>query len=546
MFSLTAAFARPLVLYQNANRIGTALLLAVALVACAGLPPGARFPKTSTMALAHPEQTQLGRQFGSAAQEHGGASAFRIISVGVDGFRARMQMIDAAQRTLDLQYYIFRGDETGRMLTDRLRHAADRGVRIRLLIDDADTVAGDEQVLRLAALPTVELRIFNPFSYRGHSRLLRKLDFFLHAPRLDYRMHNKLLVADNAVALVGGRNIGNQYFQVDPESQFADDDLFTAGAVVGELSGIFDQFWNSRLAIPVAALGRPASPAGAVMARSEDENAKTPTLSSSAIDYRSLLASSDVLQGIISGDLSLVWAQAQVVYDSPDKKAVTSGALPGSLIEQPVAESARQVRSELLLVTPFMVPDKDERDLLKDLRQRQVRVRVLTNSLESTPEPVAQSGYEHYRVPMLAEGIELNEIRSRLGSARGSGQTAKVSRLGNYALHAKLYVFDRQKMFIGSMNFDQRSKRINTEIGLIVDSSELARQTAQRFDAMIVPDNCYRPELQPAGASRAGSHLVWHTRENGQDIDYTNEPARSGWQRLKVKLWSLLPISGEL
>ena len=273
MFSLTAAFARPLVLYQNANRIGTALLLAVALVACAGLPPGARFPKTSTMALAHPEQTQLGRQFGSAAQEHGGASAFRIISVGVDGFRARMQMIDAAQRTLDLQYYIFRGDETGRMLTDRLRHAADRGVRIRLLIDDADTVAGDEQVLRLAALPTVELRIFNPFSYRGHSRLLRKLDFFLHAPRLDYRMHNKLLVADNAVALVGGRNIGNQYFQVDPESQFADDDLFTAGAVVGELSGIFDQFWNSRLAIPVAALGRPASPAGAVVARSEDENA---------------------------------------------------------------------------------------------------------------------------------------------------------------------------------------------------------------------------------------------------------------------------------
>ncbi len=461
-----------------------------------------------------------------------------------------MQMIDAAQRTLDLQYYIFRGDETGRMLTDRLRHAADRGVRIRLLVDDGDTEAGDEQVLRLAAYPSVEVRIFNPVSYRGHWRLLRKLEFLVNAPRLDYRMHNKLLVVDNAVALVGGRNIGNQYFQVDPESQFADDDVFTAGPIVSELSGTFDEFWNSGLAIPAEAFGPVGAPATEVIARTEHEGASheshPQSPKSGGIDYASLLATSELFEGIISGRLPLVWAHAQVVYDSPDKKLVVSDALPGRLIERPVVESLREVQSELLLVTPFLVPAADELQLLKDLRRRRVRVRVLTNSLESTPEIVAQSGYDHYRVPLLEDGVELYEIRSFLGSVRGSGQTANVSRFGNYALHAKLYVFDRQRVFIGSMNLDQRSKRINTEIGLIIDSTELSQQTALRFDAMVKPDNCYQLALSSVGAPSTASRLVWRTEENGHDVEYTREPARSSWQRLKVKLLSLLPLGGEL
>ena len=546
----TASISRRFAPLRSATRNSVGLLIAVALVGCAGLPPGADFPKTSSVALAHPEETRLGRQFASAAHEHGEYSAFRVISAGVDGFRARMQMIDAAQRTLDLQYYIFRGDETGRMLTDRLRHAADRGVRIRLLVDDGDTEAGDEQVLRLAAYPSVEVRIFNPVSYRGHWRLLRKLEFLVNAPRLDYRMHNKLLVVDNAVALVGGRNIGNQYFQVDPESQFADDDVFTAGPIVSELSGTFDEFWNSGLAIPAEAFGRVGAPATEVMARTEHEGASheshPQSPKSGGIDYASLLATSELFEGIISGRLPLVWAHAQVVYDSPDKKLVVSDALPGRLIERPVVESLREVQSELLLVTPFLVPAADELQLLKDLRRRRVRVRVLTNSLESTPKIVAQSGYDHYRVPLLEDGVELYEIRSFLGSVRGSGQTANVSRFGNYALHAKLYVFDRQRVFIGSMNLDQRSKRINTEIGLIIDSTELSQQTALRFDAMVKPDNCYQLALSSVGAPSTASRLVWRTEENGHDVEYTREPARSSWQRLKVKLLSLLPLGGEL
>jgi len=534
----------------SVTRGSVVLLVIVALWGCAGLPPGADFPKVASVALAHPEDTALGRQFTSAAHEHGEYSAFRVIIAGVDGFRARMQMIDAAQRTLDLQYYIFRGDETGRMLTDRLRYAADRGVHIRVLVDDGDTVAGDEQILGLLSYPSVEVRIFNPSLYRGHCRLLRDLNFLLNAPRLDYRMHNKLLVVDNAVALIGGRNIGNQYFQVDPESQFADDDVFTAGPIVTQLSGTFDEFWNSALAIPGEALGRRGGPANGVMARTEPERASRESrkhpAKSSGIDYASLLATDDPYAGIISGRLPLVWAHAQVVYDSPDKKQVASDALPGRLISRPVEDSVRAVQSEILLITPYFVPSAGELQLLKDLRQRQVRVRNLTNSLESTPEVSAQSGYDHYRVPMLEEGMELYEVRSRLGNVRGSGQTAKVSRYGNYALHAKLYVFDRQKVFIGSMNFDQRSKWINTEIGLIIESAELAQQTSLRFDAMVKPENCYILALGAGGAPRNTSRLVWRTEEDGRGVEYTREPARSGWQRLKVKLLSLLPLGREL
>ena len=222
--------------YAAPARYVLAILALTSFGSCATLPPGADFPKTASVALAHPEETRLGGQFARAAQEHDGASGFRIITVGVDGFLIRAQMIEAAERTLDLQYFIFRGDETGRLLTEALLRAADRGVRVRVLVDDGATLAGDEQILALNAHHAVEVRVFNPFAYRGHATFLRGMEFLFHASRLDYRMHNKLIVADNTVALIGGRNIGNQYFQMDPESQFADDDVFVAGPIAGQLS----------------------------------------------------------------------------------------------------------------------------------------------------------------------------------------------------------------------------------------------------------------------------------------------------------------------
>lgn len=228
-------------------------LLAI-LAGCASLPPGANYPRAKSTALLDPGTTRMGSLFDREAKAHRGDSGFRIIPAGMDGFLMRMQMIDAAEKTLDLQYFIFRGDHTGRMLTDAVLKAADRGVRVRILLDDAETRDGDEQITRLAAHPSVEIRIFNPFAYRGHSPFLKAVEFMFHASRLDYRMHNKLLIADNAIGLMGGRNIGDQYFQIDPSSQFADDDVFAAGPIVQKLSESFDEFWNYKLSIPAAAL----------------------------------------------------------------------------------------------------------------------------------------------------------------------------------------------------------------------------------------------------------------------------------------------------
>jgi cardiolipin synthase C len=533
----------------NSRRFALVILIAAVLGGCAALPPGTDFPKLASVALAHPEETQLGRLFASAAQAHDGTSGFRIITVGIDGFLTRVQMIDAAERTLDLQYFIFRGDETGRLLTDAVLRAADRGVRVRVLIDDGDTIAGDEQIIALDAHPAIEIRIFNPFAYRGHGRLLRTGEFLFNVSRLDYRMHNKLLVVDNAVALIGGRNIGNQYFQMDPESQFADDDVFAAGPIARQLSATFDEYWNSRFAIPAAALGRRTRTAAALAAHreraSERPGQQLQPWKAGGIDYIRRIATGEPYAAMISGRLPLVWAHAQVVCDSPDKKDVENGALAGRLMTRSVGGAAGAVQSELLIVTPFYIPADEEVQLLKGLRQRRVRVRILTNSLESTPDLVAQSGYRHYRIALLEDGVDLYEVRSLLGNARGSGQTAMLSRYGNYALHAKLFVFDRRQLFIGSMNFDQRSKRLNTEVGLIIDSPELAQQTAVRFEAMAQPENSYALALRPHDVG-SPPRLVWRTREEGKAVEYAREPARSRWQRLKVKLLSLLPLAGEL
>ena len=510
---------------------------------CASLPPGSGFPKIQSSALAHPEETSLGLQFDNAAREHAGNSGFRIIPAGADGFLIRMQMINAAQKTLDLQYFIFRGDDTGRLLTGAVLRAADRGVRVRVLLDDGETMAGDEQITRLEAHPSVEIRIFNPFAYRGHSTLFRATEFMFNASRLDYRMHNKLLVVDNAIALIGGRNIGDRYFQIDPASQFADDDVFSAGPIAQKLSASFDEFWNCDLSIPAEALTSGKSPHASLKERRVELKVQSPEMKETAVGYVKQVVSGEPFDGIVSGRLPLVWAHAQLVYDSPDKKKVEDGEMVGRLMHRAVADAAREVKSELLMVTPFLIPGKEGMQLFKNLRQRKVRVRLLTSSLTSSTVLLAQAGYMHYRVPLLENGVELYEIRSLLGNTKGSGETKAISRYGNYSLHAKLFVFDRQKLFIGSMNFDQRSMHLNTEIGLIIDSPALAQQIAARFDAMVQPVNAYQLALRQ---NDAGQNLVWRTREDGKVVEYDTEPARSNWQRIKANILSLLPVDDEL
>jgi putative cardiolipin synthase len=510
------------------------------LLGCATTIPGGDYPRVESVALANPELSTLGAKFAREAQEHSEKSAFRILTMGVDGFLTRVQMIESAEKTLDVQYFIFRGDETGRLITDALVRAADRGVRVRVLVDDGATVPGDEQVLKLDGHAAIQVRVFNPLHYRGTARALRAAELLFGAPRLDYRMHNKLLVADNAVALVGGRNIGNQYFQMDTASQFADDDVFAAGPIARQLSATFDEYWNSAMAVPARALGHTGIEAPLAAAKVARRRELLKPFATNGVDYVGKLASGQPLAGMLSGELTLVWASADVVCDSPDKKAVIGGQVPGRLMAQAVLQQAVEVQSELLMITPYFIPVPEEMSLVTGLPARGVTVRLLTNSLVSAPEISAHSGYRGFRVSLLSSGVQLYELRALPGEARGSGQPRRISRYGNYALHAKLFVFDERRVYLGSMNLDQRSKRLNTEVGVIVDSPDLAQETSGRFEAMVRPANAYAVSL------KSGGGLVWDTEVNGMPMHLEREPARSEWQRFKVWLLSLLPLNREL
>jgi cardiolipin synthase C len=523
-----------------------ALLASVILAGCTSLPPAATQPKPVTTAVPPALDTPLGKALGPLAAGHGGDSGFRMISNGIDGLAARVEMIDLAQRSLDIQSYIFRADESGNLVVEALLRAADRGVRIRILVDDAETVAGDEKILALSAQLGFEVRIYNPLRYRGHNGFRRGVEFLFNKSRVDYRMHNKLMVADNVVAMIGGRNIGNQYFQIDPSSQFGDDDLVVIGPIVPRLSGVFDEFWNNPIVIPAQAVDEADTTPQALAAY---RAALLAQYRQGLDDKRADSARSTpnhTFPDIVSGRAPFHWAAVKLVYDSPDKKDVRKGEVPGRLIYKAIAEQASAVSSELIMVTPYFVPTSDEMAQLNRERERQARVRILTNSLEAAPSLEAQSGYMHFRVQLLKSGVELHEVRALLGSARGSGQGKAISRHGNYGLHAKLYVFDRKTSFVGSLNFDQRSNHLNTEIGLLVASPELSDEIAARFDALTQLDNSYAVTLIDEGNGKSKDRLVWTTQENGNLVHYKKEPARNAWQRTKVKLLSMLPLDPEL
>lgn len=511
---------------------------------CSSLP-GRDFPRPEPVGVHRAPNAALTDPFIAGERLHGGASGFRLYSLGIDGLLLRLELIARAKSSLDLQYYIFHGDESGQLITEALMQAAQRGVQIRIVVDDGETAAGDEQLFALAAIPSVSIRIFNPWRYRGHSHFLRATEFAFNKSRLDHRMHNKLFIADGAIALIGGRNIGDQYFQVDPESQFADDDVFVTGPMVPKLTAAFETYWGSKIAVPIQAIA-PHQQYDVARA-AELGTRRTPPQKATTADahFAEKLAADEPLQSLLSGAAPVSWATAEIACDSPDKIPVAAGERVGSLMFGKVAQAVRGTQTELLVVTPYLVPTPDELKLLTERVGSQRRVRILTTSLEATNDPVAESGYDHHRVPLLRAGVELYELRSRPETARGSGQSAKMTRYGRYSLHAKLLVFDRKSIFVGSMNYDARSRWLNTEIGLVIYSPELATQGAQRFEAMTQPGSAYAVTLQSADPQGSPA-LLWSTVEQGKPVVYKSEPSRNAWQRMQVRMLSLLPLDHEL
>ncbi len=510
----------------------------------ATLPPGAYAKRPESVALANPQDTQLGQRLEPRAREHPGMSGFRLIPSGIGCFHARTEMTALAERTLDVQYFAIQSDDTGRLFIEGLLDAADRGARVRILLDDSNAVGRDAEIGALTAHPNIELRVFNPFTYRGPLEFMRSAEFAFNESRLTYRMHNKLFVVDNELALIGGRNIGDAYFAASATMEFGDYDLLVAGPMVRRLSDSFDAFWNSPLAIPLQNLVV-FKPTPARLDTYREALGKHHTAMENST-YTRPVSDGGPVANMFSGKRPLLWAPAEAIYDSPEKAKVESGEQAGKLLRDRVERAAAAAHSELLLVSPYLVPGDDGMRLLTGMRARNVRVRVLTNSLQSTDAPITFAAYDRYRVPMLEAGIELYEVRPQLGEPNmPRGGSLQSSTSTPFALHAKVFVFDRRQVFIGSMNFDERSRRLNTELGILVDSPELAREVAERFDAVAQPANSYVLGLGPLGA--AGKPMLsWNTTEGGVPVSYNQEPRVDPWTSFRVEMLSLLPIDSQL
>ena len=509
------------------------------LAACATLPPpGANYPKEASHAIEKPESTPLGGEIDKAAQRHPELSAFRLLPVGAEGLKARAELAEAAQRSLDLQYFIIQNDVTGKLLMDAVLRAADRGVRVRMLIDDTDDVGNNKQVIALAAHPKIEIRIFNPFYTRGPFNVLRWSEYLVDR-RLNYRMHNKVFVADNAAAVIGGRNIGDEYFAApNPRIEFADFDVLALGPIARRISRTFDSYWNSDLAIPAQALlGIRPTEAALQAYRADLEQNRREHASDMNLPK---LAVADPIHGLLDGDGALVWAKADVLYDNPDKIKVEAGEKRGPLLRRRLVQAIDSVNQEILIVSPYLVPGDEGMAIVQGLRSKGVTVRIITNSLASTDIPAVHSGYVHYRARLLEDGVELYEVRPSPEATDDRGHNLKPSE-GQFALHAKVFVFDRKQLFVGSMNFDYRSLKLNTEIGVLIDSPELAQQAAKRFDAIAQPANCYIPHLGPPDAA-GHRDVTWRTEENGKMVELATEPAGNLSRSLQANLLSLLPL----
>ncbi|MCD0505854.1 phospholipase D family protein [Bordetella petrii] len=469
----------------------------------------------------------MGQAIGPLADAHPGLSGIYALSQAHDAFAARALLIEAAQKTLDVQYYIWRGDTTGTLLLEALFKAAQRGVRVRLLLDDNGTAGLDDVLAALDTHPNIEVRLFNPFVLRRPKVLGYLTDF----ARLNRRMHNKSLTADNQATIIGGRNVGDEYFGATQGVAFSDLDVLAVGQVVGDVSSDFDRYWASDSAYPAAAiLGEPDTGALPALHRSASGFEHDPA----AQAYMQALRDLPFIHQMLHRQLGFEWAATRMVSDDPAKALgqATGGMTLVGQLQQVLGRPA----SHLELVSPYFVPTAAGTDALVQLVRSGVQVRVLTNAFEATDVAVVHSGYARQRKDLLRGGVQLYELRSRSGPApRGR---SSVGSSGS-SLHAKTFAVDGSRVFVGSFNFDPRSMHLNTELGFVIDSPLLAGQMATLFDQEI-PRQAYRVGLSDTGG------LYWLADEDGEPRRYDTEPGTSAWQRALVWLLSLLPIESLL
>jgi len=496
-----------------------------------GVPPADAAPLEGLAAPTATRWTQaepglLQRAAARLAQVPGGEqNAVWMLADGHDALAARLLLVQQAQHSLDLQYYIWHDDIAGALLFDALRKAADRGVRVRLLLDDNNTRGLDGLLAGLDAHQRIEVRLFNANEHRRW----RWLGYLTDFSRMNRRMHNKSLSADGLATIVGGRNVGDAYFGLGDQTLFADLDVLALGPVTRQVNDDFERYWQSAAVRSVSGLLEPAEPAvlDGLAARVQAQLA-----SPQARSYLAALSAGLATQGRLDLQHPDAFSAMQLVSDDPAKGL--GPVPPASLLTFELAQGQQPPRRSLYLVSPYFVPGKKGMQWFQQLRQQGVEVVVLTNSLAATDVAVVHSGYAKYRRELLASGVELWELK-RSASAEASAAAFGPQGSSSASLHAKTFLADCERLFVGSFNLDPRSALLNSEMGVTLHAPGLAQASCNHLLAEL-PSRAYRLHLDPDGQLQ-----WWEESPQGRQV-WTEEPHTSRWQRVLLRLLSWLPV----
>ena len=505
------------------------VLFAAVLAGCASIDFD--YPRAESSVITGTNDTVLGRDFAELVESKPpNQSGFHPLLDGIDALAARLLLAQRAERSIDLQYYLIKNDLTGRAMVYSLLQAADRGVRVRFLLDDVFTSGFDAGMAGLDSHPNIEIRIFNPF-YRGVAGRARS--GITNFGRINRRMHNKAFTVDNQVTIVGGRNIADEYFGAREDAKFGDLDVVGIGRVVADVSEMFDSYWNHETALPLPAFAKmPEDPAAELeRIRALLEETRDAILQSeyaAAVQLR--------IMGFLESESEVFdWAEYALVYDSPDK-GVKSRAKEAESIRTPLFESLRSAKEEVIVVSPYFVPQRTGVQSISELRGRGVEVTIITNSLAANNQFIVHGGYAPSRKPLLRNGIKIYEARPDAdvpGAHIVAGSGAKAT------LHTKAFIVDRKEVFIGSFNFDPRSAYINTESGVIIKSERMAKYFADSIDEAL-PRQAYEVYLNES------DKLRWRAFINGEEVVYKKEPETTWGQRFAAGFMRILPIRGQL
>lgn len=490
------------------------------LAGCSTIAP--RGPIEVTRALPADANTALAR-IAQASTPAAELSGFRLLPLGAYSLDARLQLARRAERSLDVQYYVLENDATGRSLLRQLRDAAQRGVRVRLLVDDLYTTHSQPLLSDLMAHPNVQVRLFNPFCCARSSGLAGRFAASLFdIRRVNHRMHNKLFIADGVMAVAGGRNIADEYFMRNETQNFIDMDALVLGQVVGQLVSIFDEYWNSEVVYPLEALA-PPSDAPAERARRFEAATLAAAQETGPLPPTDVLGYGPVGEDLDDGRIGLLWGKARAYADPPDKRSKTAAEAARSSVAFDAMMTIWTAKHDLTITSPYLIPGQKGIQAFEALGASKVRVTVLTNSLAATDEPLVHTGYSRYRERLLHAGVDLYEL-SPLRTQRNKRLGMFGSSLGR--LHAKTAIVDGRTVFVGSMNLDPRSETQNTELGIFVESAPLAKELT-RVVSISRLQSAYRVRQRADGGG-----LEWLAFDEEGEMVLDQEPESSLWMRL--------------